>query len=382
MLEFVYKRVLLITICFLLFFGLYLLFGKTIKTENLKNYLKARILLGSAFMFYAVMYYLQWRFNLRDNDWHVATALNLASYYIFAMLLGISFTILLNKNYITKKRLKYGIVKCIIYVGYIFVIFLIPSQLITEIGLLIGVLFFMIDVGWSIIKLLKAYNKALSNMSNYFSDDMESNINWFKNSLYFIIFVGMTAPIITFTNKFLVTIQSVLILCAYIYLFISFVNYAVTCQVMNIALNTERDGSDNNTDNIASGSCIWSNSSKDNNDKYKQIGEALDGWVSNKGFITKGITIDQLTQLIGTNRTYLSFYINSTFGNSFREWITILRIEEAKRLMLEQPTMKITKVSEQVGFLTDSHFVRQFSAREKISPAKWREKEFLKNTSI
>ena len=112
------------------------------------------------------------------------------------------------------------------------------------------------------------------------------------------------------------------------------------------------------------------------NDKFNQIEEALDTWIKNKGYTTKSITIDQLTQEVGTNRTYLSSYINSTFGFSFRKWITSLRVEEAKNIMLKHPTMKISEVSDQIGFLTDSHFIRQFSAQENISPAKWREKMF------
>ena len=57
---------------------------------------------------------------------------------------------------------------------------------------------------------------------------------------------------------------------------------------------------------------------------------------------------------------------------TFRDWISGLRIEYAKRLMTLNPQMKIQDVSESSGFLSLSHFSRTFSEKEGCSPARWR----------
>ena len=227
MIEFLYKNVLLITFCFLLFFGFYLLFGTTIKRENLKNYLKARMLLGSAFWVCGLMYFIQWKFDLRDNNWRDAVALHLAFCYLFALLLGICFISLLDHHYITSKRIKRVIVKSTFYLTYIGIFVYIKSDYITEVGLFIGAIYFLFDIGYTAYCILKIYRKTLSGMSNYFSDDMESTIHWFKNSIFYITIVGMTAPITTFTNKYIITLQCILMLLAYIYIYVCFTNYAV-----------------------------------------------------------------------------------------------------------------------------------------------------------
>ena len=58
---------------------------------------------------------------------------------------------------------------------------------------------------------------------------------------------------------------------------------------------------------------------------------------------------------------------------SFRDWISSLRIEYAKRLMNRHAEMKINEISEMAGFVSLNHFTRIFSAREGCSPARWRE---------
>ena len=47
--------------------------------------------------------------------------------------------------------------------------------------------------------------------------------------------------------------------------------------------------------------------------------------------------------------------------------------EYAKRLMKEQPQLKVQDISESSGFLSTSHFSRTFSSREGCSPAHWRQ---------
>ena len=380
MLEFLYKRVLLITFCFLIFLGLYLLFGKRIKREGLKNYLRARILLGFAFIGFAIMDFIHWKLDLQDNDWSFSIASNLASYYMLALFLAASFVSLLDHRRISQKRIKFAILKSVIYAFYLSLIILMKNDFFIRIGLSVAALFFLIDIGYIVSLIFKIYRKALSVVDNYYSDNMTSDLHWFKNSIYFITIVGMTDPIVIFTNKYLITVHSVLMLFAFLYIFTSFLNYAVAYMFVDQALNYAVKDSRNKKDETY---FVADDGRKiiDNRDKFQQIGEALTVWNNNKGFRTKSITIEQLTVEIGTNRTYLSSYINSTFSCSFREWITKLRIDDAKKIMLDDPTIKITKVSEAVGFLTDSHFVRQFSTRENISPAKWREREFSVSNS-
>lgn len=100
--------------------------------------------------------------------------------------------------------------------------------------------------------------------------------------------------------------------------------------------------------------------------------QALEQWITGKGFLEAGITIVKLAGAIGCNRYYLSHYINSTYAQTFSDWIAGLRIDEAKALMVAHPEWNLENVAMKVGFNSASYFSVSFSKREGTSPARWR----------
>ena len=130
---------------------------------------------------------------------------------------------------------------------------------------------------------------------------------------------------------------------------------------------------------------VMEESSQEQNDEKKQnlsdvkIEAELAFWVKKKGFTEKGITIEQLSQKLGTNRTYLSSYINTCYKQTFSNWINNLRIEEAKYLLLKEPLLTVGQVGEKIGYTDKSNFGRQFTKRTGASPNAWRNSNRVKN---
>ncbi len=56
------------------------------------------------------------------------------------------------------------------------------------------------------------------------------------------------------------------------------------------------------------------------------MAEKIKEWISADGYVRPGLTIKELSDMLHTNRTYLSEYIRTAYGVSFREWITGFRI--------------------------------------------------------
>lgn len=91
-----------------------------------------------------------------------------------------------------------------------------------------------------------------------------------------------------------------------------------------------------------------------------------------EGYTSPGLNIEELAGTLDTNRTYLAAYIKSTYHMSFREWIAGLRIEYAKRMLVQQPELTVSAISEASGFLSLSYFTKIFTDKEGCSPSKWR----------
>ena len=105
---------------------------------------------------------------------------------------------------------------------------------------------------------------------------------------------------------------------------------------------------------------------------YTEIIEKVANWIKTDGYVQQGLTIKELSEILHTNRTYLSAYIKTTYKMTFREWITGLRLEYAKNILKEHPEINIQKLAESSGFLSRSNFIKSFTEKEGCTPAKWK----------
>lgn len=98
----------------------------------------------------------------------------------------------------------------------------------------------------------------------------------------------------------------------------------------------------------------------------------LDEWMaSEKPYLNPDFQLMDLRQVLPMNRTYLSQFINSEYGCSFYHWVNGLRIEEAKRLMTEQPELKMQDIAERCGFASRQTFSRTFVRETGKTPSEW-----------
>ena len=63
--------------------------------------------------------------------------------------------------------------------------------------------------------------------------------------------------------------------------------------------------------------------------------------------------------------------INKEYGCSFYQWVSGLRVEEAKRLMTEHPEMRMQDIAERSGFSSPGVFSRSFIRETGVAPSKW-----------
>lgn len=87
----------------------------------------------------------------------------------------------------------------------------------------------------------------------------------------------------------------------------------------------------------------------------------------------KQLTLDELSHLIHFNKCYFIKIFRSLVGMSPYEYITNLRINEAKQLLINT-TLSINKIAEQIGFLDTNNFIRRFRSRTDLSPLQYRNK--------
>ena len=116
---------------------------------------------------------------------------------------------------------------------------------------------------------------------------------------------------------------------------------------------------------------VYSNTDETRNNSVLEV--KITQWIERKGFVKQGLTIEELAVELISNRTYISSYINSTYGLSFREWIAQKRIDYSKELLRENcnKELRLNKIADMVGY-SSTAFNVAFTKINKMTPSKWR----------
>ena len=105
------------------------------------------------------------------------------------------------------------------------------------------------------------------------------------------------------------------------------------------------------------------------------VGKNIEQYIrENKCYLDKSLTVQKLAGLLGTNRQYLSTYINQEKQKTFYDYINDFRLEEAKALMdgmNRDRQYSLDAVADHSGFNSYSTFLRSFARRYGQTPSKY-----------
>ncbi|MFD2613653.1 response regulator [Paenibacillus gansuensis] len=113
------------------------------------------------------------------------------------------------------------------------------------------------------------------------------------------------------------------------------------------------------------------NQQKDNNVIY-EIAKYIDGHYHEE------ITLQDIAGRFFLSREYISRRFKQEMGENLSDYIGRIRIDKAKLLLLN-PNLKISQVSEMIGYKDEKYFSKVFKKMAGISPNEYRKKEWVKN---
>lgn len=89
------------------------------------------------------------------------------------------------------------------------------------------------------------------------------------------------------------------------------------------------------------------------------------------GNFTKDITLNDVAEHIHLNSAYFSTIFKRYTGFSFKKYLTILRIEESKRL-LKNTDYSVTDIAMMTGFEASGYFAKVFKNHTGLTPKQYR----------
>ena len=354
----------------MLFFGFYFLFAKTPEKKIFKNYLRSRQMMGIAMLLLSANYSVHFFFGIRFKNADSAILMNMSTYFLCYSLFSSALIMLLDRFYITKRRVWTHIILWIIFSTLSgVVLFLLPSGIMQKISLFALAAWLVVFGVVLARRVIVAYRRAIQIFNETQADDIGAYIEWLSIFTYWALIFGVGCGLLTFLPDEYVFIWVFSSIPFYCYLFHCYQNYLLFYELVENAF--EQD--------IQSDEELLTNSgiepemvSEEVPGSYTEFTEKVDNWIKTDGYVQQGLTIKELSKILYTNRTYLSAYIKTTYKMTFREWITSLRLEYAKNILKEHPEINIQKLAESSGFLSRSNFIKLFSEKEGCTPAKWK----------
>lgn len=206
---------------------------------------------------------------------------------------------------------------------------------------------------WLFLREFRAYRGA---MDAHFPED-EQRLSWVRNSFFMATGVGVAAIVSLFVGNLEYMVFEIAYTLFYIYFAVKYINYVPAFhRIAPVIINSM-----GNSRQYGEGNAI--------------LAVNLEKWIGEKGYSQENISLESLARALKSNQTYLSNYINSTYGVGFRQWISTLRIEEAKNLISANADMPFAEIAEMVGISNQSSFSRQFLNVIGISPGEYRKRE-------
>ncbi len=328
--------------------------------------------MGAAILLLAVNYSAHFFFGIRFKNANAAILLNLSTYFLCYWLFSSALTSLLDRFYITRKRFRTHIGLWVLYSMLSSIVLLAFPKGGIETSAMFALATCLIIYGLILTKrLLHTYYRVIHIFKETHADDLGAYIKWLSVFTYWAIIFGVGCGLLTFLPDEYIYVWILSSVPFYIYLFLCYLNYMLFYEQVESAMESEVTMEED----ISRDTRPEQPQRQETPAYHAKMAQRIQDWIAADGFVRSGLTIKELSDRLYTNRTYLSEYIKTTYAMSFRDWITGLRIEYAKRLLTQYPKLTVADISERSGFISPSHFTRLFKENVGCTPVKWRKKE-------
>ena len=238
------------------------------------------------------------------------------------------------------------------------------------------VAFFLIQCISHIVSFRKVYRNSLHKLEQYYDEDEDQKIKWVHFCYTMMMLTQMFILVYRLFPTGLMKVYNVWYSLFLLYFSANFISFLgshklaldafayKTLSGQELRVRKRRKVSSQSGQDETSGI---------SEAEVKKLERSLDKWVKQKKFCEYDKSREQVATELGTTKEYLHMYFTLYKGMDFKSWRTELRIEEAKRLLLENKELSTNMIGEVSGFSDRSNFHRQFVKLVGCTPKQWRD---------
>ena len=335
-----------------------------VRWEN-KRYERSRWMIVGALIGLAIQYVLQMTFGFRAMHDDLGAVINILLYTPCFSLISIG----IYNIETTRANLRKMILICSGIYAAIIVVFCVGiclhhSLYIRE-GLYLMLTLFCVSVFYCIYMIIQEMIRRKNMLETMAATDLLPYVRYSRASVVILWLAVLAMPVAIFSTTLLYIVGPAVLL-ALLFFNLTFIalgnSYIPTEELLDKEEERQRCGG-------AKEKPLQQLSEERRN----FIQNSLDQWCMDLGYKDCNVNMLTLSYTLCISKNELSLFFDQCLHSNFRIWLSEIRLNAAKKMMLEYPDYSNDIISAECGFSCRTHLYRIFKTKEGCSPTEWRD---------
>ena len=340
-----------------------------VRWEN-KRYERSRWMIVVALIGLAIQYVIQMGFGFRAADDSLGAVVNILVYTPCFSLISMG----IYNIETTRSNLRKMILMCSGIYAAIIVVFCVGISLhhslyIRE-GLYLMLTLFCVSVFYCIYMIIQEMIRHKNMLETMAATDLLPYVRYSRASVIILWLAVLAMPVAIFSTTLLYIVGPAVLL-ALLFFNLTFIalgnSYIPTEELLDKEEGNQRSGEENQ---------------RNEEEKHLQqlpeerrnfIQNSLAQWCMDLGYKDCNVNMLTLSRTLCISKNELSLFFDQCLHSNFRIWLSEIRLNAAKKMMLEYPDYSNDIISAECGFSCRTHLYRIFKTKEGCSPTEWRD---------
>ena len=335
-----------------------------VRWEN-KRYERSRWMIVGALIGLAIQYVLQMTFGFRAMHDNLGAVINILLYTPCFSLISIG----IYNIETTRANLRKMILMCSGIYAAIIVVFCVGISLhhslyIRE-GLYLMLTLFCVSVFYCIYMIIQEMIRRKNMLETMAATDLLPYVRYSRASVIILWLAVLAMPVAIFSTTLLYIVGPAVLL-ALLFFNLTFIalgnSYIPTEELLDKEEESQRcgGGKEKPLQQLSE-------------ERRNFIQNSLDQWCMDLGYKDCNVNMLTLSYTLCISKNELSLFFDQCLHSNFRIWLSEIRLNAAKKMMLEYPDYSNDIISAECGFSCRTHLYRIFKTKEGCSPTAWRD---------
>lgn len=349
-----------------------------------KRYERSRWMIFTSMVVLAMHYFMQMYFGFRAMSPCMGSVVNILVYIPSFTLISLGIYNI-EATHGNRKRMNIvcGSFYALILIIFAFAVYQCGSLHVGSwiYAMLVPYIFHVVYCIFTIVKEMRKRRNMLETMAG---DDILPYVRYARASVLILFIAGVIMPFAILFNSLLYIVGpfALIALLFFTLCFVAFGNYYSPAEEFLDKDEEEREECDirlkSRGDDTAHSVAAVEESAEDvslqlSDERIAFIQTRLDQWCADLGYKDSSVNMLTLTRALCLSRSELTQFFDQCQKTTFRIWLSEIRFNAAKKMMLEFPDYSNDVISAECGFSSRSYLYRVFREKEGCTPTSWRE---------